>query len=477
MLRHTSRATEFAELCTEKYELIRFFRFFVVYFASNPWPLLVVTLLAMPLIFLNVKYTADEFMSKAIMRFQRKFKISALVGAVTLIPLSNAGPDLIVTFVSAQKDQGENIAMGSLLGAFIFVSTVAAGYVVFCSPRRSVKAPAPPLLKDIGFYAAGVVMVIFFGLLRHTQAYYAALPLLLLFLYMVTSLYMARTASTTADELAADSVDEKDRPEEAYLDMMSYTWRQLYDPAEPVFSFLFFPFKVFYMVTVPYVENPLARTHFIYAVLAVSVALSICAFGAPLKLLVVFCIALLTAALIAALCQIRKVRAQRGFILDFFSLVVSIAFMKVLTDCLLDCINFVSFVAGVEQSYLSMIVLSIGMSVSDFFSNGAISASGDDVMALMGCVSSQIFNIFVGVAGYILFNFKGRFDIFGRLDKTKNMQRGLFIILLLFAFGALALNLVHIVVNREYKRNFVFYSGAFYLSFLAISAFYAISSK
>ena len=475
-LQNTSRREEFIAYCNSKYELVPFFAWFLRYFHGNAWPLVVLALLAMPIIFTNVKYIADEFMSKSIMRFQQRFKISALIGAVTLIPLSNAGPDLIVTFVSSQKEQGEDIAMGSLLGAFVFVSTIATGYAVLRSPNATVNVPKGPLFKDIGFYGAGAIMVIVFGLLRRTQRFYHVLPLTLLFAYIATSIYMARREAAEVKEALNASLEESEHKSEAYLDFLSYTWRHLYDPADPLFSVLFLPFKAFYMLTVPYSENPLTRTPLFYLVLAISAALAILGFEVSSNPWVLLGAPAAIAAVVAGLMQVGALKRHRVLFCDFFSLLVSIAFTKVLTDVLLGCINFTSFVLGVNEAYLSMIVLSIGMSISDLFSNAAIAASGHDVMAVMGCISSQIFNLFVGVAGYILFNAKGTFDIFGLAHRGAGPEKGLFVILIAFAFGALTVNFVHISVNNRYRKNFAAYSAVFYVCFLAITAFYSIST-
>jgi len=75
---------------------------------------------------------------------------------VTFLALGNGSPDLFSTF-SAIKHGSGSLAVGELIGAASFITSVVAGSVAVVSPFRVTKVP---FLRDVIFFSSAICIVL-----------------------------------------------------------------------------------------------------------------------------------------------------------------------------------------------------------------------------------------------------------------------------------------------------------------------------
>src|SRR4051794_13660045 len=75
---------------------------------------------------------------------------------VTFLAFGNGSPDLFSTFSAITHGSG-SLAIGELIGAASFISSVVAGSVAVVSPFRVTKAP---FLRDVLFFSSAICIVL-----------------------------------------------------------------------------------------------------------------------------------------------------------------------------------------------------------------------------------------------------------------------------------------------------------------------------
>ena len=64
----------------------------------------------------------------------KKLKFPPSIAALTLIAFSNGAPDIFNSILVNNEDESSAMAVGSLLGAFLFTSTLVVSNVLANSP-------------------------------------------------------------------------------------------------------------------------------------------------------------------------------------------------------------------------------------------------------------------------------------------------------------------------------------------------------
>ncbi len=141
-----------------------------------------------PLSFYNIEYIASHFLAKSIQKIKDRFDISPLVTSFTLIPLANGAPDLMVAIASSEIEDGVYLAIGSLLGSFLFSATLVASFVIKASNRLELKIPKNVLFKELCFYLFTLIILIYFGFKKTLSLYHALGLIGIYLLYILISL-------------------------------------------------------------------------------------------------------------------------------------------------------------------------------------------------------------------------------------------------------------------------------------------------
>lgn len=98
-------------------------------------------------------YVSDLFISTAIAKISSFLNLSEALAGVTLLAFANGSTDLItvaVASINGGDTEGDNLAIGELLGSSFFGFTFVAAYIVFNTRGnviRGVKNPKRIFLK------------------------------------------------------------------------------------------------------------------------------------------------------------------------------------------------------------------------------------------------------------------------------------------------------------------------------------------
>ncbi len=83
-----------------------------------------------PILFLLVATIADSYLATGMTNLSKKFKLSPSVAAMTLIAFANGAPD-VLTSLSNKGGEAYVAGLATLLGGFVFSSTLVIGNVAY----------------------------------------------------------------------------------------------------------------------------------------------------------------------------------------------------------------------------------------------------------------------------------------------------------------------------------------------------------
>ncbi|KAG8195085.1 hypothetical protein JTE90_029664 [Oedothorax gibbosus] len=112
-------------------------------------------------LFISLGVTSNYFLCPALFTISEHLGLSQNVAGVTLLAFGNGSPDIFSSVAGLQKASAE-LAIASLVGAGMFVTTVVAGSVFL---TRNFTLMIRPFLRDLSFYivAIGWTLALFFA--------------------------------------------------------------------------------------------------------------------------------------------------------------------------------------------------------------------------------------------------------------------------------------------------------------------------
>lgn len=126
--------------------------------------------------------TADDYFSVNIAQIVEHFKISQNIAGVTFMAFGNGAPDIFNSLASilSSKNPKAGLALGELLGAIIFLSTIVAGSIGMI---KNFTVMRRPFIRDIlFFYPPFVLLLISF---ITTNSVHIWLPITFLVIYII----------------------------------------------------------------------------------------------------------------------------------------------------------------------------------------------------------------------------------------------------------------------------------------------------
>jgi sodium/potassium/calcium exchanger 6 len=106
-------------------------------------------------IFSTLGIAASDFFCPNLGTLANVLGLDENVAGVTFLAFGNGSPDVFSTF-AAMKSHTASLALGELLGAATFISSVVVGSICLVKPF---KVDAYPFLRDIGFFATAVALL------------------------------------------------------------------------------------------------------------------------------------------------------------------------------------------------------------------------------------------------------------------------------------------------------------------------------
>jgi solute carrier family 24 (sodium/potassium/calcium exchanger), member 6 len=117
--------------------------------------------------------TADGYLSPALEKLASTLGFSESLAGVTLLALGNGAPDVISSLSAASSSSGGMfLAVGSLVGAGIFVSGVVSAVVMLSSPKP-IHVSGKAFIRDILFYIISLSVLVIASIVGELSIYFA----------------------------------------------------------------------------------------------------------------------------------------------------------------------------------------------------------------------------------------------------------------------------------------------------------------
>ncbi|CAG8793000.1 5708_t:CDS:2, partial [Gigaspora rosea] len=149
---------EFVKLHCQDYSsgIINYLQYYFCF--PRKWSMIAVSILFMWLLFLFgfVSVAASDFFCPNLSTIAFKLKLSESVAGVTFLAFGNGSPDLFSTF-SAMTHESGPLAIGELIGAANFITSVVAGSMAVITPFYVTKAP---FLRDVIFFSLAITFTL-----------------------------------------------------------------------------------------------------------------------------------------------------------------------------------------------------------------------------------------------------------------------------------------------------------------------------
>ncbi|KAI0077900.1 hypothetical protein K474DRAFT_1661136 [Panus rudis PR-1116 ss-1] len=107
-------------------------------------------------LFSTLGISASDFFCHNLGTLAQLLGLDENVAGVTFLAFGNGSPDVFATF-SAMKNDSGGLAIGELLGAASFVTTVVVGSMCIIKPFR---ADPGPFLRDVGFFTVAIIVLL-----------------------------------------------------------------------------------------------------------------------------------------------------------------------------------------------------------------------------------------------------------------------------------------------------------------------------
>lgn len=113
-------------------------------------------LVLLAFLFIFIGTAAGDFFCPNLSTVSSLLRLSENVTGLTFLALGNGAPDLFTTFTAMQK-RNYNLALGELMGAATFITTVIVGTIAIMTGFRVTRRP---FIRDVLFFLGAVVVLL-----------------------------------------------------------------------------------------------------------------------------------------------------------------------------------------------------------------------------------------------------------------------------------------------------------------------------
>jgi sodium/potassium/calcium exchanger 6 len=154
------RCAYVTEACADNYEYIDYYRMHYCVFNEGLYFTIPILLIVLYILFYLISDTTNRYLSPALTILSDKLGMSQNLAGVTFLALGNGAPDVISSIVGSEDDSLV-FALGALIGAGVFVTTVVFSTVVFFSGK--IKVNKKLFIRDIALYLFSIIILNIFG--------------------------------------------------------------------------------------------------------------------------------------------------------------------------------------------------------------------------------------------------------------------------------------------------------------------------
>ncbi|KAF9564448.1 hypothetical protein EC968_004500 [Mortierella alpina] len=154
---HDDRCAFVMEHCRDPAGLINYPLLYFCNLSSLPALALIIMAAWMIFLFALVGVAASDFFCPNLNTIAKKLHLSESVTGVTFLAFGNASPDIFSTF-SAVGSGSSTLAVGEVVGAASFVTSVVIGSMAIVKPFKVSRAP---FLRDLIFFTGCIVFILY----------------------------------------------------------------------------------------------------------------------------------------------------------------------------------------------------------------------------------------------------------------------------------------------------------------------------
>jgi sodium/potassium/calcium exchanger 6 len=511
-----SKACQYAiDNCGEDFEVLNLFRY---QYCSMPegvggmilfW---ITCLLLMLSAFFLLGKIASMYLTPVLTKISEALQLSETVSGVTLLAFANGAPDIISSVAAGEQQGGLYITIGNLFGAGLFGTTLLIARCIQVSKRRIVMEPNQ-WNRDLIFYIITCLMMVVYGIVSYIDAYMAGLFYVVYAVYIIMVLYQDKKYRSqdpkqissidvheqdkkriqekmhkllnheSADKLITGSMIDEDTlgvTKARGLSLTQAEIKKIYNQEQESLEikviqedpnnidiflhYLTAPLKYIAMITIPNLEKEEAAKFYSPLLIITGTFTSF--------LLVVkedyetkkffglqwYYVALILSLTMLIAAYTLKVQGSRQFewILVPVALVVCILWLKTAAGFIVDIINYLSTVYGINKVLLGATFLGIGNALADLFANASLSALGYGVMACTGSVAGQLFNLLMSIPLNFFIGLykkdikKIEFDL---LDLSESKQDKVFTLMIIWLLIGQLLFIYYMSISSKYELN------------------------
>ena len=444
------------------------------------------TLFILFFLFLSIEIISKNYMSIYITYITEKLVIPKTIAAMSLVTFSNGASDIIDALESSKNNtQGLGIAMGALLGAFVFCSSIVVANVIFNSRKKRLNVPVFQIKKEILMYFLAIIIIFIWDVKGKFVYWYSfALPIIYI-IYFIYSIYyekkhieLNRKRSFRIGLLKNDKLGfikkKKFKDEELQvllrkessivisnlskkkLTIKEFFKNYLFGHSDDIIiDYISIPIKIVYIMTIPNLVFSLDQREMPFLIwfyndtftIGISSFLLIKNFS-NLNLEYVLLISLIITVLSILTVIKVSLKSYHRWLMVIFGLGGCLAWIKITAQIILSCIYEISIDYSIDPTFLATILISAGNTVPDLFNNGYLSALGESTVGIMACFSGQLFNFLIGFFLNVYFGNKNFFDVFGFHSKVLSKEHLFLRFLSLSALFFLSLNFLILYFNE-----------------------------
>jgi len=474
-------------------------------------------------IFLIFKYTAivvDEYIAAGITKVNEALGFSDTLGAVTLLALANGAGDVITALVAGGGSGGVSYNIGSLYGAGLFVAVCVVA-ICICQSTEPIVFDKMIIFRDVGYYILSTLITLVFAAFGFI---YWWMPVIFLLVYVslvvFTIVYEKRNPvpkETEADNKLemATNVENKETSQGGnpmLANLMQATAKRVmtvgtvnalalyvkkktemsHQNKAKKFDVRGCVDKVMTLIDLPYIwlcwatclpveEEHFTQTRvFVYPVTGVYFAMYIFtgAFYSMMHLYAGIPIMIFLYVFMFFNCRGEQLGSKVMMTFTCLGIVAGLMWTYVLCGLLIDMLNVLGVLLGLDATYLGLTILAVGNALPDALTTISMVAQGNATMAISGGYAGQLFGLLVGFGlaqlKCVLANGPQVFDLFNPASINKNL---LDLIVIFTALICLGLTFFWgVKFNYTMNRTFAYIVSAIYLVFIIACSAIAITN-
>jgi len=168
-------------------QLFNYYTFYYCTMESVKWLGFVCLVAWLLIVFSLLASTADSFFVLQLETISAKLRLSPTIAGITLCAIGNSAPDVFSDLAAVQNANDFALALGELVGASMFLTTVVLGAVILVATKEGNDAAVNgfDFVRDVSIFMIALLMLLVFSLTEKKIYLYEAVAIIGLYLFYI----------------------------------------------------------------------------------------------------------------------------------------------------------------------------------------------------------------------------------------------------------------------------------------------------